>query len=670
MRAVSQYTISDLSDGFNQATILLYQRSDSVPDLPSSNTTYIFDTGSLSVVPSGWHTTIPTTDGTPCWVISVVAISQSNTFTIAPGAWSEPAKLAEDGEKGETGVGYIEEKRLYYLNNSSTSAPSKPTSEVTSTSTSANIWTINCPPWQSGYYYWICHQFKKTDNTFSWTDVILDRALSTANENAASAMDAANSKAQVYYKTSSPPSSGTYNTGDIWVVQSYSGTDGGTVWYYDGSKWVQHMTGTTSIVGGAITTDLIAAGAITADQVSAEIVTASLLQSYARSQGLFEADIERAVEAISKMDGVASVTPYYRSWSSSIQPPGLPCSYFHATEGTTFVNSDDYVAFDGIDVTASDGYVAIPGATNGEWDTELWSTTRPNLATGEYLWVVYYVMYTDGHSDWINRFCAMDVALDQNLISAYSKIEQTKDSILLAVGNDIDNTYSRIEQKVNSISLSVTNNTSSKSASISLLVDGNEQSSGTISLDGYVTFTNLAEAAGETYINGANIITGTLTSKNIKLYGEMDVYTDSTLGTHGGYIGYMSGLDGVGNTTDGIALIGEGSANYIIATDSGVRMTHIYNGKTRSLYIADGQIVASGPLRVTGVFRSYEHIYAHRSLLLGYYDDNDDFVTRVELARSTADNGFIKIYASDGAYKQLSYTWMKWVEEAIAALQS
>lgn len=84
-------------DGYNQATVFLYQRAASAPSKPSTSTTYTFSTGALSSVPSGWSRNVPSGDN-PCYVTQAVAISKTDTYSIAASAWTTPTKLAEDGD--------------------------------------------------------------------------------------------------------------------------------------------------------------------------------------------------------------------------------------------------------------------------------------------------------------------------------------------------------------------------------------------------------------------------------------------------------------------------------------------------------------------------------------------------------------------------------------------
>lgn len=105
---------------------------------------------------------------------------------------------------------------------------------------------------------------------------------------------------------------------------------------------------------------------------------------------------------------------------------------------------------------------------------------------------------------------------------------------------------------------------------------------------GQITTTHLAASAvtaskiAAGAITASKIASGAITAGNISLYGKMGVYTDSSLSTNGGYLGYMSGSDG-DTTTYGIALMS--GNNHIIATSSGVRMTAVVNGAYHNAYI-------------------------------------------------------------------------------------
>jgi len=85
-----------------------------------------------------------------------------------------------EGVGADEGIGVISVTPLYYCSNSST-APAKPTSEVTSTSTSTGAWTKAIPTVSTSYsYLYTCDQVKYTNGQFTWSDVVSDTSTSTA----------------------------------------------------------------------------------------------------------------------------------------------------------------------------------------------------------------------------------------------------------------------------------------------------------------------------------------------------------------------------------------------------------------------------------------------------------------------------------------------------------
>lgn len=91
-------------DGYNQATIYLYQRASSIPNQPTSEVMYTFSSGALSPTPSGWYRTIPENNGNPCYVITATAIAKTSTYTIQADDWSDVVVLSQDGENGRDGI--------------------------------------------------------------------------------------------------------------------------------------------------------------------------------------------------------------------------------------------------------------------------------------------------------------------------------------------------------------------------------------------------------------------------------------------------------------------------------------------------------------------------------------------------------------------------------------
>ena len=180
--------------GFNAVTVFLFQRSDTVPEKPSVNLTYIFSSGDLTGLLSGWSQTIPeaeegeaaiqdssgnfvldnngkTIDGyfvaNPCYVIQATVITRGEEYVITPSKWSNPAVFVEsgsNGEQGEDGVGVSQVVPEYYLSSSDQS----PT---------GGAWTTTCPAWVSGRYIWTRSHVYFDDGTENTTEPVIDNAI-------------------------------------------------------------------------------------------------------------------------------------------------------------------------------------------------------------------------------------------------------------------------------------------------------------------------------------------------------------------------------------------------------------------------------------------------------------------------------------------------------------
>jgi len=104
---------ADGANGFNSATIMLFQRAASAPAVPAGTLTYTFSTGALSGTVSPWSTTAPAHNGNPIWMTTATAISQSGSDNIASGEWATPQKIAEDGQDGIPGAPGADGQTLY-----------------------------------------------------------------------------------------------------------------------------------------------------------------------------------------------------------------------------------------------------------------------------------------------------------------------------------------------------------------------------------------------------------------------------------------------------------------------------------------------------------------------------------------------------------------------------
>lgn len=149
------------------------------PTVTSTKTQYQQSTSGTTTPTGTWLDTPPTaTLGQYMWTKTTVTYSDSKTAV--------SYTVSRNGEKGDTGVGIKSVTPLYYGTNSTT-APAKPTSTVTvSSSTTYNKWNKTCPTWTTTYkYYFTCSEILYDDNTTrTWSDVVRENALETANSTA------------------------------------------------------------------------------------------------------------------------------------------------------------------------------------------------------------------------------------------------------------------------------------------------------------------------------------------------------------------------------------------------------------------------------------------------------------------------------------------------------
>jgi hypothetical protein len=145
--------------------------------ITSQSVTYQVGSSGTTAPTGTWKSTPQATStGQFLWTRTIVNYSNGTSTT----SYSVSAH-GSTGSPGATGVGIKEVTSIYYASNSST-APSAPSSEVTTTSTNVyNTWTKGVPALTSTYNkLYTCDQVKYTNNTFAWTTPVLDSAITTA----------------------------------------------------------------------------------------------------------------------------------------------------------------------------------------------------------------------------------------------------------------------------------------------------------------------------------------------------------------------------------------------------------------------------------------------------------------------------------------------------------
>lgn len=105
------------------------------------------------------------------------------TRDIATGEMQATARQAQTSANNAqaTANKNVKESQQLWFTKVNDSAPNKPTSKVTSTSTGANAWTTKVPTYNaSSPYYFYCMQYIAADGTVTWSDVVYDQATTEA----------------------------------------------------------------------------------------------------------------------------------------------------------------------------------------------------------------------------------------------------------------------------------------------------------------------------------------------------------------------------------------------------------------------------------------------------------------------------------------------------------
>jgi len=221
------YVLKQGTDGINNATISLYQRSASQPSAPNASMTYNFSTGvvtcsgvdyaptSTSSFVGGWSRTIPS-GSAQCWAVQATATSVTTTDTIATSDWSTPTQYVKDGAPGISITNVTE-----YFHADTSINPSDTTSFNGDPSTYTSFWKTTKSDWSSTNRYLFNKEVLTYSNSIKsilephfisvWADAIKDVTdyyiLGTDGDNAP------------HMNNSTPVISGSSNEGkDYWTT--------------------------------------------------------------------------------------------------------------------------------------------------------------------------------------------------------------------------------------------------------------------------------------------------------------------------------------------------------------------------------------------------------------------------------------------------------------------
>lgn len=660
---------------------------------------------------NGWLPGIltPTADKKYLWFYEITTYSDGTTST-----WG-PVVIGTYGEQGAQGVGYTDgEARLFYLHDSSTSAPPNPTLPVTSTSTAAGVWTTKEPAWQSGKYYWTCHQFTKEDPsttpptiTYSRTAVIYDSALSTANAAAAAAQATANSKNSITYGTTSPVSGDpptpvwSGSAGDIYIQKSTSGTGGDIIWQWNSetNNWVQNMTGTTTIVPGSIGTASIAANAITANQLNTTDINASGILTIGALSSDVQGDIEDGASAYARATALRGTC----STGATYAAKEVTCTGFSLATGSAVT-----VYFTTANTKAD---AALTLNVNSTGAKTIYVASAATSDTNQLLWVagssltfVYdgtYWHVLDSPGTWDGTECSVAADIAEKTTAASGVVIFKGTTISVPMTYDNANAWATLN--VSSLGAKricygtttlrpTTNNGRGWIAGRTVdfrfdganwrlkdtgtIIDGGHITTGSIDAGRILTGTLDASQITVSNLSANSINSGTLNADRIKLGGEMTVYETPSSNTSGGSLGYMTGLTvdnaGTQTTTDGMAIKAPDNSHYIVVTTGGVRMTEKSGSSTYDLYLAGGVARTNATFRATGDAQLRGDVYLNSVLSSGTYTYDTSKYTnasnlllhggnirvynasesqRVYLGKSSIDYGILNLYNPSAAQK-------------------
>lgn len=145
--------------------------------------------------------------------------------------------------------------QLWYTK-SNTTAPSKPSSVVTSTSTSGNAWRVVVPTYNSSYpYYYYCFQYQYNDGTYGWSDVVRDLATE---------------ESQLQARTAAGDLANYITSNDAALTNLQSQLDGQIeAWYIDGAP-NEGGSASTAYMGTKSTTPSSASASISFSGLSGE----------------------------------------------------------------------------------------------------------------------------------------------------------------------------------------------------------------------------------------------------------------------------------------------------------------------------------------------------------------------------------------------------------------
>lgn len=143
----------------------------------SVKTQYYLSTSNSSATGGSWSDTVPTwSSGKYVWTrIRTTKTYASGTSTDSDSTAvydsNLTSALSTAASASTTANGNVASVEPLYYRKTTSGAPSKPSSQVTSTSDTSNAWTLTMPQPKNGCTFYTCQQLKSAGGTYSWSSV-------------------------------------------------------------------------------------------------------------------------------------------------------------------------------------------------------------------------------------------------------------------------------------------------------------------------------------------------------------------------------------------------------------------------------------------------------------------------------------------------------------------
>lgn len=364
-----------LTDLERTATLNIYQRSATVPALPSAEVTYTYADGTIAGLNNGWLTAIPAgTD--PIYTSTAFAIATTPTAAIGTEKWTPARVLAQNGAPGTNGANGLNSAVVILIKRTDgTAAPAVPAAALTYTFATGALsggsldgWTATDPGIGSGTNRWEIRARPSataataTINSADWSAPAVTQAETLSNSGLTITQTGVPAAADGTVSPAAIAALGTQFivkrdqtiiTADASVVFSVVSSDGGTI---------QFNTATNDPIAGK------PKGFARPATLTADIAT-FVLRATIGGTKIVE-DTYRVIKNRAAVNGISSQSIWLYKRTTSNVAPAVPDN----------------------DITYTFADNSLAGSLDG------WSQSEPPVTAGPWLWATHYFASGEGAS--------------------------------------------------------------------------------------------------------------------------------------------------------------------------------------------------------------------------------------------------------------------------------